>query len=354
MTAPAVARGRRGLPIGRCFIDPVTDTLLIGGGLSLIVLALLGLSPALRVAADMDVLMFAILAANCAHFAASTVRLYSMPDAASRWPFLTLVFPLVALAVLSLCVFQGEWLGPHFRALYLTWSPYHYAAQAYGLALMYSMRSGCMLGEIDRRLLRWTCMLPFAYAFLSGGGIGLDWLLPTEIARLAAVEATRRVVIAVLRVGVLAAPLLLFARLWRAQAAPMPLISLLILISNGIWWTLLEPIDAFVWATIFHGIQYLGIVMIFHARDQMALPANRHGAAYHAVWFYAVSLVLGYLLFRSLPFAYQWAGAGLVESTIMVVAAINIHHFIVDAFIWRFSKGGSNRRIVDGAVPAPS
>jgi hypothetical protein len=38
---------------------------------------------------------------------------------------------------------------------------------------------------------------------------------------------------------------------------------------------------------------------------------------------------------------------------LMVIAAINIHHFIVDAFIWRFSKGGRNRRIVDGAAAAP-
>jgi len=352
VSAAAASGERRSLSIGRCFLDPWADGLLIGGGLSLVVLAVLAVSPELRRAADMDILMVAILAANCAHFAASTVRLYSMPDAPQRWPFLTMAFPLVSFAVLTLFVMQGEWLGVHFRALYLTWSPYHYAAQAYGLALMYSMRSGCLMGDSDQKLLRWTCMLPFAYAFLAGGGIGLDWLLPIELARLPALDATRQVAIAVLRIGVLAAPLLLFARLWRGTSGPMPLISLLIVFSNGVWWTLLEPIDAFVWATIFHSIQYLAIVMIFHARDQVALPGNRHGAAWHAVWFYAASLLLGYLLFRALPLTYQWAGAGVVESTIMVVAAINLHHFIVDAYIWRFSKGGSNRRIVEGGAPA--
>jgi hypothetical protein len=350
VSTAALGRERPRLVLGRCFMDPFSDTLLIGGGLSLVVIGILALSPGLRRAADMDMLMFAILASNCAHFAASTVRLYSMPDATVKWPFLTMVFPLVALAVLTLCVFQGDWLGVQFRALYLTWSPYHYAAQAYGLALMYAVRSGCRLAEVDRRLLRWTCMLPFAYAFVWGSGIGLDWLLPIGVARLPAVDATRQVLIPVLRVAVLAAPFLLFLRVWRGPGGPLPLISLLVVFSNGVWWTLLEPIQAFVWATIFHGIQYLVIVMIFHARDQVALPGNRHGAGYHALWFYATSLVLGYLLFRTLPFTYQWAGAGVVESTIMVVAAINLHHFIVDSFIWRFSKGGSNRRIVD-AVP---
>jgi hypothetical protein len=351
VSAPAVAHPRA-FALGRPFLDPLSDTLLIGGGLSLLVLAALALSPELRRFTDMDLLMPAVLAANCAHFAASTVRLYAMPGATKRWPFLTLVFPLASLAALTLAIALGEWLGVHFQALYLTWSPYHYAAQAYGLALMYCVRSGTRPTQRERRLLRAACMLPFAYAFLSGAGIGVDWLLPREVAVLPFVEAPRRAALALLRPVVLLAPLLLFARMARSASGPLPFISLVTLVSNGVWWTLLEPIDAFVWATIFHGIQYLAIVMVFHARDRLAAPGNRHGAAWHALSFYAASLVLGYLLFRALPFFYVAAGFGLVESTLLVVAAINLHHFVVDAFIWRFSKGGSNRQIVDGA-PAP-
>ena len=36
-------------------------------------------------------------------------------------------------------------------------------------------------------------------------------------------------------------------------------------------------------------------------------------------------------------------------------AAINLHHFVVDAYVWRLKKQDSNRRIVEGAVaPASS
>jgi len=41
----------------------------------------------------------------------------------------------------------------------------------------------------------------------------------------------------------------------------------------------------------------------------------------------------------------------LVAGT-LVVAAINLHHFIVDGYIWRLKKGDSNYRVVESGVPA--
>ena len=130
----------------------------------------------------------------------------------------------------------------------------------------------------------------------------------------------------------------------------MPLIGPLLMFSNGIWWLVLLPLDAFVWATVFHGIQYLVIVLVFHVRDQMELPGNRHGRLYHALRFYGLSLLLGFALFQILPQGYVLAGFGMVESVLLVVAAINIHHFVVDAFIWRLRPGTDNRRIVEAGA----
>ena len=58
-----------------------------------------------------------------------------------------------------------------------------------------------------------------------------------------------------------------------------------------------------------------------------------------------------FLLFNCLPLAYVFAGFGRVEATLLVVAAINLHHFIVDAFIWRLKRGDANRRVVDAGLP---
>ena len=132
----------------------------------------------------------------------------------------------------------------------------------------------------------------------------------------------------------------------------MPLIGALMLVTNGVWWFIFPPMKAFVWATIFHALQYLAIVIIFHVRDQLNRPDNRRGSIYHAASFYGASLLLGFVLFDWFPRAYIFVGFGASASVMMTVAVINIHHFIVDAFIWRLKKSDNNRGIVDSALSA--
>jgi hypothetical protein len=332
--------------LGRTFGPALFDYLLIGGGLSLLWTGVILWTPIGPTRVGAGDLALIILLANSTHFAASTVRLYTMPDAVHKMPRLTLVFPLVTLAVLTLAIAGVDEGGGNLYALYLTWSPYHFAAQAFGLAVMYSYRSGCMLSALDKRLLRWACLMPFFHSFLAGAGSGASWLLPADWLGLPAVGMTRDALRSALRVLVFVAPLLVFAKVWRSGRS-MPLISLMVVLANGVWWITLTHAHAFLWATVFHGIQYLMIVIVFHTREQMALPGNRHGPLYHSLWFYGVCLVLAYALFRLVPLGYVWAGFGYTESLLLVVAAINLHHFIVDGFIWRLGRGGSNRRIVD-------
>jgi len=339
---------------GRCFVNPLFDYLLIGGGLSLVTTAILVTQPIGTDLVRPEMLPVLILLSNSVHFAASTVRLYTKPGTRQTLPFLTTIFPLVAFAVLTLCIILAEAIGPHLQAMYLTWSPYHYAAQAYGLAVMYSYRAGCSMSLTDKRLLWWVSMLPFFYMFVSGANTGLQWLLPVQVSSLPAVASGLNIIGWLLTLLAFAAPVVLFAKIWSSPSGPMPLISLLMVASNAIWWFVLSPLDAFVWATIFHGVQYIAIVIIFHVKDQVALPDNRHSVSYHVVWFYGACLLLGYGLFNCLPFAYVLAGFGEVESILLVAAAINVHHFIVDAYIWRLKKTDSNRTIVDSGELAPA
>jgi len=137
----------------------------------------------------------------------------------------------------------------------------------------------------------------------------------------------------------------------RSASGPLPIISVLMLVANAAWWCFL-PQNAFFWATIFHGIQYLAIVTIFHVKDQLARPGNRLASPYHVALFYGGSLLLGYGLFSCLPWGFVMAGFGMVESIALCVATINIHHFIVDAYIWRLKKGDRNRAIVESGRSA--
>lgn len=335
---------------GQTFVHPVFDYLLIGGGLSLLVTALAyakGGQPLI----DIERLPLIILLSNSAHFAASTVRLYTKPGSFKALPLVTMLLPLVVFVLLIICIQWARTCGPHLQALYLTWSPYHYAAQAYGLAVMYCYRSGCMLRVEDKKWIWWASMLPFLYVMVYGREGGLHWVAQTFVATQgldhfswAPLLNSLSTVVAQLAFLV---PFLVFYKVARSKCGWMPLISMLVIVTNAIWWYLLPTIDAFAWATVFHGVQYLAIVIIFHVKDQMARPDNQHGRLYHIVFFYTVSLLLGYGLFQCLPGAYQFFGFGLLESYLLVVAAINVHHFIVDAYIWRLGKGDSNRQIVE-------
>ncbi len=351
-TTPGANRSLGQALVGRTFFNPAAEYLLVGGGLSLLATAFLRFGPYHPVAYTGTALATVLLASNSAHFASSTVRLYSKPDAQRTWPFLTMAFPLVALAVLTVCVAMPASLGRHLQALYLTWSPYHYAAQAYGLAVLYSYRSGCKLSVTDKRLLRATALVPFVYAFISAPGTGLFWFVSKEqVQSVPSVAATLHAASVALPVIGFSAPVLLFLKVWRSPSGPMPLISVLTILANGVWWFTLTAMQAFFWATVFHGLQYLVIVLVFHVRERLQLPGNRQSVAGLVLRFYGVCLALGYGLFHALPLAFAAAGFGRVESMLLVIAAINVHHFVVDGFIWKLRQGDSNRRVVESGTP---
>ncbi len=326
------------LRFGRAFVHPSFDLLVIGSLSSLVLAPVLLWSDSSAPAAFLERwLAVLVLLSNSAHFAASTVRLYSRPGALADSPWLTMALPAAALLALTVAIAFAGTLGAPLQALYLTWSPYHYAAQAYGLTLMYAYRSGCAFGDGERRWLRAACLAPFLAAVVGGRLLGEGGL-----------EA-RAAVATALGWASFVLPLALFARRGLLGLPSLPLISMAVLLSNAVWLVALNRAGVFAWATIFHGLQYLAIVTLFHVRDQQKRPGNAHGAAWHAATFYAGCLALGYLLFEVLPFAYVLAGFGVVESLLLVAAVINIHHFVVDAFIWRLRKDPNYAIVTDPA-----
>jgi hypothetical protein len=326
------------LRLGQAFVHPLFDLLVIGGGLSLLLTPLLLWGPRTQQLDADRALWFpaVLLFVNSAHFSASTVRLYTRPGALKELPFLTRGLPLVTLLVLTCSMLFIEWIGVPLVRLYVAWSPFHYGAQAYGLSLIYAYRSGGRLEDLDKRLLRIACLLPFA-ALLIGGPILGDAFLDT-----------RRALAIVLGWAAFALPALIVSRLYREGRA-LPLISVAILLGNSVWLVALGTVGAFAWATVFHGLQYLGIVTVFHVKERLRRPENVHGWAWHAASFYLPCLAIGYLLFEIWPFAYVLMGFGIAESMLLVTAVINLHHFIVDAYIWKLRQA-PNYKIVTDAV----
>jgi len=337
------------LRLGRGFLHPLADLLLIGGGLSLLVLGYLGFYPESPANGWIQGHMWLlVLFSNSAHFAGSTVRLYTKPGAYQAIPFVTMGLPVVTLAVLAFGLVWPEPIGQSLQALYLTWSPYHYAAQSYGLAVMYAYRSGG-LETRQKTLLRATAMLPFLSMFLSADGSGLAWLLPGSLLSQPGATQARSALAGLALAGALVMPAVAFAHSYRRGMQPLPLISLCLLVANSLWLTLLANRPALIGpVTVFHGIQYLAILTVFHARERRRQDPAGPSALAHALRFYATCLALGYLLFQVWPWAGVLAGFSYAESVIVSAAVVNIHHFLVDGYIWRL-KGDVNYATVSDA-----
>jgi hypothetical protein len=139
-------------------------------------------------------------------------------------------------------------------------------------------------------------------------------------------------------------PLVLFWQLHRMRKKNVPLITLLLQISNGIWWLGTSYLSAWWWTSMLHSIQYLIIVVVLHVREQMAVTPSKpnplHRPAFYALVFYGLSFVLGVFLFFGVPAAYVRMGFDSTESYVLFAVIINLHHFIVDGFIWRNKPKG--------------
>jgi hypothetical protein len=216
---------------------------------------------------------------------------------------------------------------------------------------MYGYRSGSV-DDGMKKLMRLAAMLPFAFLFVTSDGAGLGWLLPGEILAQPGVAAARGLLGSATVAGGLAAPVVCFALSLRRGRSPLPLISLCALVSNSLWLLLLAQRPALIGpVTVFHGIQYLAILTAFHARERRRMDPEGPSGLVHGMRFYAVCLVLGYLLFQVWPWTGVALGFSYAESVIVSAAVVNIHHFLVDGYIWKL-RGDGNYATVKEAVGA--
>ena len=341
--------------VGRMFVSPAFDYTLIGGAWSLVVFGLFIVSPLRPESFEPATIWTVVLFANSAHFAASTVRLYSKPAFMREFSFLSFGFPLVTIAVLALCVILPGKLGMYLQALYLAWSPFHYAKQTYGLSLMYTFRSGVKPDDSQKRLVYWVCMMPFLFVTSKNLYAWTGWLLTPEVANsIPGLHEWSQFAASIFLVLTFAGPIFLFGRIWREKGQILPLMVPVLIVSNGIWWTFLEFMQAFVVATVAHSVQYLAIMLVYHVREKLREPASSRGWVYHAASFYGKCLVLGYLLFNCWPYIFVWFGASYAESALLVAATINIHHFIVDAYIWRLRVPANQVALREAGTAASS
>lgn len=362
---------------GRWLVGPATDLLLGCGVAYAAVFALQGLAgDALRAALPYGLMPLVALALATPHYGATILRVYERREDRRAYAFFALwtTLALIALFVWGLnSVVVGTWIV----TVYLTWSPWHYAGQNYGVALLFLRRRGVEVSPLAKRLLHLSFWLSFGLVFLALHGVDPEVsYAPNSLVGsryrlqpLGIPVAVREWGMLALGAAYLAATVGSFALLLR-KARPSDLVpTATVVATQALWFSIpvvardrawlagVEPLGlthaeyAFLWVAMGHSIQYLWITSYF---------ARRSGAATSTTRFYMKALAAGALVWAApaILFAPELLGnlpygAGLA---FQVNALVNLHHFILDGAVWKLRDGRVARFLIrrDPAEPQDS
>jgi len=309
---------------------------------------------------------------NYPHYMATIYRAYHRAEDFHKYRVFTV--HITALVVLTLLL-SHFWLRllPWIFTIYLTWSPWHYSGQNYGLFMMFARRAGADPDKAGRRALYGAFVASYLILFLgfhtgpSTDPLFLSLGIPTVVSRWEQVALGMAFVV----LSVFGLSRLARSTGWRK------LVPSLTLFSSQFLWFLLPAVISLIKGlaipqnryssgvlAVMHSAQYLWITS-YYARREAAGEASG-GASEKRVrnWrplaYFGVLVVGGIALFVPGPWLASRAfHHDFAASFLIFTALVNIHHFILDGAIWKLRDGriaslllNSRERISSAATDA--
>ncbi|MGB0598157.1 MAG: hypothetical protein ACPGLY_15835 [Rubripirellula sp.] len=373
-------------------ISPTVDTV-CGGSLSLVIaMVVIAYSSVVPGGLSSDLLKTGILfpllylltdfLINIPHFMASYRVLYSRPSSFRKYPGVTIAGPIIGIAFL---VYVGCWTPPEtapavvspdlvasdsvagegavlpaaatqptsmlFLSLYvapivLGW---HYVGQSWGTTACFAFLSGFRMSVTQRRLIRSGFYALFAYHVVwafSSMQLLQTWYPEQQAGEYmnAAVMSTCRVVVlACFALGIFG-----FYQMARDHQKRVPALVWLPWLATFSWYVMVDISPAsFFLLQIFHALQYL----MFPARveinhyvereqgERESEQSERGHLRFHMIAYYLALVVVGL-------FAFEWTQvlewtlvknppSNLVALGTATMIVINLHHYFIDAVIWK-------------------
>ena len=301
---------------------------------------------------------------NYPHYMATIYRAYHRSEDFHKYRIFTV--HLTALLVLTLLL-SHYWVRmlPWIFTIYLTWSPWHYSGQNYGLFMMFARRAGADPQKAERRALYGAFIVSYLILFLgfhtgpSSDSLFISLNIPALVSR------WEQIVLFALFIVL---TVFGFARLSRATGW-RKLTPAVTLFSSQFLWFLLPAAISLIKGidipqsryssgvlAVMHSAQYLWITSYYARREATAEKASN----WRPLAYFAVLVVGGIALFVPGPWlASRIFHRDFTSSFLIFTALVNIHHFILDGAIWKLRDGriaalllNSRERIADVATDA--
>ncbi|HUA16921.1 MAG TPA: tetratricopeptide repeat protein [Verrucomicrobiae bacterium] len=305
---------------------------------------------------------------NYPHYMATIYRAYHRAEDFEKYRIFTV--HITALVVLTLLL-SHLWLGllPWIFTIYLTWSPWHYSGQNYGLFMMFARRAGADLDRWTRRALYGAFIVSYLILFLgfhtgpSSDPLFISLGIPAIISR------WEQIILSVAFVLLSGFGLSRLAKTtgWRKLLPSLTLFS-----SQFLWFLLPAAISLIKGLevpqsryssgvlAVMHSAQYLWITSYYARREATNEAQDQPGRNWRPLAYFGVLVVGGIALFVPGPWLASRAfHHDFTASFLIFTALVNIHHFILDGAIWKLRDGriaslllNSRDRIADAASEA--
>ncbi len=274
------------------------------------------------------------------HVASTFTRVAFDRTSARRHWFLLLVLPPLVLAGTAGLTWAGGVIA--LNTLYFTWQSWHYSRQSYGIARAYSRRAGSPFGR-DRL----SDLIIYGFPLWgllcrSSQGNHEFYGMPLHFPRAPAALAVLAGLVALLALGLW---ILRAFRATRRGAPPSAGHTLFVLSHVAITFVSYVAVEditrGWLFINIWHNAQYLLFVWAANARrfaggvDPQRRFLSRLCQPDRVLAYALVCLGVGALLYSTLGALVDRSAWDLLPLVLVVHMAVNFHHYLIDAVIWR-------------------
>ena len=280
------------------------------------------------------------------HNTATYMRIWGSPDDRERFKFYRtwLVYSCIPIFVLGL-------LKPDFTSalvyLYLITVFWHYAAQTFGISLIYCYKRGYYLKNWEKEIFRWFILSMSGYVIIrfltyqtfsprNFYGVPIPFWGPLPEVLFNAAQFIFYI-LTFLFIFVVLKKFIMEKKL-------IPLPSVLLVLTVSCLGLSKDTSNAMMWFYVpgfFHGSQYLAVCLSYYLKEK-GMPEGmstwdiaKVAATAPGLKYVGTVILTGCFFYVGIPHFFMQLGFDYAMVGGLVLGVVNYHHFITDAAIWR-------------------